>query len=69
MATRYDAPSDNTTAVTANSRIQLTVQTPGGTVGAPYVSARTPGVSFVITSTAGAADTSAVAWVIIEPAT
>lgn len=57
----------NTNKVTANSRIQLTTQVPGGTVGAPYVSARVAGTSFTITSTNGA-DTSQVAWTIIEPA-
>jgi hypothetical protein len=55
------------TAVTANSRILLTVNTPGGTVGSPYVSARVPGTSFTITSTS-AADTSTVAYEIFEPA-
>lgn len=57
----------NTTQVTANSRIFLTVN--GGTltnVGTPYVSARTPGTSFTITSTNGS-DASDVAWIIIEP--
>ncbi|MFJ3248331.1 hypothetical protein [Streptomyces sp. NPDC086782] len=57
----------STTAVTANSRIQLTVQTPGGTVGAPYVNTRTAGASFVIKSTS-TTDTSVVAWFIVEPA-
>ncbi|MFG3014312.1 hypothetical protein ACGFZB_28615 [Streptomyces cinerochromogenes] len=57
----------STTAVTANSRIQLTIQTPGGTVGSVYVNARTPGTSFVIKSTS-ATDTSTVAWLIVEPA-
>jgi hypothetical protein len=56
-----------TTAVTANSRIQLTINTPGGTPGSPYVSARTAGTSFQIKST-GASDTSVVAWLIVEPA-
>jgi hypothetical protein len=58
----------NTTAVTANSRIFLTVN--GGTltnVGTPYVSARSAGTSFTITST-NASDASDVAWIIIEPA-
>jgi hypothetical protein len=57
----------STTKVTANSRIFLTVD--GGTltnVGAPYISARTAGTSFVITST-NILDASNVAWVIIEP--
>jgi hypothetical protein len=56
----------STTAVTANSRIFLTIQTPGGTPGSPYVSARTAGTSFQIKS--GASDTSTVAWFIVEPA-
>ena len=54
------------TSVTANSRILLTIQTPGGAVGAVYVSARTAGTSFTITSTSGT-DTSTVAYEIIEP--
>lgn len=57
----------NTTLVTANSRIFLTAQSTGGTPGALRVSARTPGTSFVITSTS-ATDTSTVAWHIVEPA-
>lgn len=56
-----------TTAVTATSRIFLTINTPGGTVGSPYVFNRTPGVDFTISSTNGA-DGSAVAWMIVEPA-
>lgn len=58
----------NTTAVTATSRIFLTVN--GGTltnVGTPYVSARSAGTSFTITSTNGS-DASDVAWIIINPA-
>lgn len=57
----------NTTAVTATSRIFLTIN--GGTltnVGTPYVSARSAGNSFTITSTNGS-DASNVAWLIIEP--
>ncbi len=57
----------NTTAVTANSRIFLTQQTLSGTAGSVYVSARTAGTSFTITST-NAANTAAVAWMIVEPA-
>lgn len=56
-----------TNKVTANSRIQLTVQSLG-TVTAPKavaVTARTPGTSFVITSS-DATDTSVVAWHIVE---
>ena len=58
----------STTAVTANSRIHLTVQSLG-TVTAPTavaVTARTAGTSFTITS-ADATDTSVVAWLIVEP--
>lgn len=55
------------TSVTATSRIQLTIQAPGGTVGAPYVSARTAGASFQIKSTV-VGDTSTVAYFIVEPA-
>jgi hypothetical protein len=55
------------TSVTSTSRIMLTTQTPGGTVGAVYVSARVAGTSFTITSTSGA-DTSTVAYQIFEPA-
>ena len=53
-------------AVTAVSRIWLTVLTPGGTVGAPYVSAITAGTSFVIHSTSNA-DTSVIAYRMDEP--
>lgn len=53
--------------VTANSRIFLTSQDDnGGVAGAIRVSARTPGVSFVITSTS-VTDTSIVAYEIKEP--
>lgn len=58
----------NTTAVTTNSRIYLSVN--GGTltnVGSTYISARTAGTSFTIAST-NVLDASNVAWVIIEPA-
>jgi hypothetical protein len=57
----------STTAVTANSRILLTINTPGGTPASPYVFTRTAGTSFQIKST-GASDTSVVAWMIVEPA-
>ncbi len=56
----------NTTAVTANSRIFLTIQVPGGTPGAPYISSRVAGTSFGVKSLA--ADTSTIAWMIVEPA-
>lgn len=55
------------TSVTATSRIFLTAQSDGGTVGFQRVSARAAGTSFTITSSSGA-DTSVVAWMIIEPA-
>lgn len=55
----------STTAVTANSRILLTIQTPGGTVGSVYVNTKTAGTSFQIKSTS-ATDTSTVAWFIYE---
>jgi hypothetical protein len=54
------------TSVTASSRIFLTADAPGGTLGSVYVSARTAGTSFTITSTS-AIDTSTVAWIIFEP--
>lgn len=53
------------TAVTANSRIQLTSQV-NGVTGALRVSARTAGVNFTITSSNGA-DAGLVAWFIVEP--
>jgi hypothetical protein len=53
-------------SVTANSRIFLTINAPGGTPASPYVFARSAGVSFSIKST-GASDTSTVAWEIFEP--
>lgn len=56
----------NTTKVTANSRIFITNNTPGGTVGFIHVSARTAATSFTITSS-DALDTSNIAWIIIEP--
>lgn len=57
------------TSVTANSRIFLSVQSLGTVVVATpvAVTARTPGVSFVITS-AGGTDTSVIAYEIFEPA-
>jgi hypothetical protein len=59
----------NTTAVTANSRIFVGVQSLG-TVTTPKtvaVTARSAGTSFTITS-ADNTDTSVVAWKIVEPA-
>lgn len=56
-----------TTAVASTSRIQLTINAPGGTVGSPYVSSRSAGTSFGVKSTA-VGDTSTVAWLIVDPA-
>jgi hypothetical protein len=50
-----------TDQVTTDALIYLTIQVPGGTPGAVYVSARTDGASFTITSTSGS-DSSTVAW-------
>ena len=54
------------TSVTANSRIFLTSQADGGTPGFLRVSARVAATSFTITSSNGA-DTSTVAYLIMEP--
>lgn len=56
----------NTTAVGANSRVFVTINTPGGTVGSPYVFTRVNGTSFSLKST-NASDTSTVAWFILQP--
>lgn len=61
------AATVNTSVVTANSRIMLTVQTAGGTQGHLQISNRNVGVSFTISSTS-VSETSTVAWLIIEPA-
>lgn len=57
----------NTTKVTANSRILLTSQVDGGIPGFLRISSRIVGTSFTVTSS-NAADTSTVAWLIVEPA-
>ena len=54
------------TTVTANTRIFLTTQSPSGTVGTPYISARVAGTSFTISSTSSA-DDSVVAYEMFEP--
>lgn len=54
------------TSITANSRILLTTQVPGGTAGFLTVSGRTAGTSFTISSSS-ALDTSTVAYEIFEP--
>lgn len=53
------------TSVTNNTVILLTCQIEGGTPGFLRISTRTPGTSFVITSSNGA-DTSTVGWVMFE---
>ena len=55
----------STTNVEANSLIMLTPQNTSGTAGSVYVSARTGGTSFTITST-NVLDTRDIAWVIIK---
>lgn len=54
------------TSITATTRVFLTANTPGGTPGHFWVSARTAGTSFSVTGTAG--DTSTVAYLLVEPA-
>lgn len=53
------------TQVTGNSKIRLEMYSPGGTVGWSYVSARTAGTGFTITST-NAADTSQIYWELVQ---
>lgn len=59
--------SISNTSITANTRIFVTTQLPGGTVGHVYVNARSTGISFGIASTSST-DTSVVAWLLVEPA-
>ncbi|MFJ1782612.1 glycosyl hydrolase family 28-related protein [Streptomyces anulatus] len=54
------------TSVTANTRALVSRQAGGGTLGHLTVT-KTPGVGFTITSSSNA-DTSTVAWVLVEPA-
>lgn len=53
-----------TTAISANSRIFMTINVPGGTPGSPYVFSQSAATNFVIKSQA--ADSSTVAWLIIN---
>jgi hypothetical protein len=53
------------TSLTAKGYVLLTTQAPAGTPGAPYVASVTPGSGFTVKST-GVADTSAVAWLIVN---
>jgi hypothetical protein len=54
------------TSVTANTRIWLTTQDDAGTPGFLRISTRTPGTNFTILSSSNA-DTSTVAWMLVEP--
>lgn len=56
----------STTKVTASSRIMLTGQDGSANVGSVWVSARTAGTSFTISST-NVLDSRAVGWLILEP--
>lgn len=56
----------NNTTVTANTEIFLTNNVPNGVPGILSVTARVPGVSFTISSSA-TGDTSIVSWLLIEP--
>jgi hypothetical protein len=55
----------NTTAVTSNSFFFFGYNNTSGTIGTPYVSARTPGTSFTIKSTSSS-DTSNISWLFIN---
>lgn len=54
------------TSVTASTRIFLTSESPGGTIGFLSVSGRSAGTSFTVTSS-NILDTSTVAWLLVEP--
>lgn len=56
----------NNTTITANTRVFLTAQVLGGTAGALRLGTVIAGTSFVINSN-NAADTSTVAWLLVEP--
>ena len=58
----------STTCVSGNSNIFLTTQVPGTAPGFLYISARTPGTNFTISSGSGT-DNSTVAWLIVDPTT
>ena len=53
------------TNITANSVIRVANKTIGGTAGAPFISARSVGVSFTITSTSGT-DTSVIQYDVVS---
>ncbi len=54
-----------TNSITTSSRILLSHNTTGGTMGHLYVSARNPGANFTISSTSGS-DTSTVCWQLFD---
>jgi hypothetical protein len=54
-----------TTAITARSRVFLTIQAPAGTPGTPYVTGLSAGQSFRVRSTS-ASDRSQIAWFLID---
>jgi hypothetical protein len=54
-----------TSAVTARSRVFLTIQAPAGAPGTPYVTAVSAGQSFRVRSTSPS-DRSQVAWFLID---
>lgn len=67
VTTLYNGVRTITTAgVKANSRIFLTIQEAGGTIGTLYITERIADTSFKIQSTS-ATDTSVVAWHIVDP--
>lgn len=54
----------NNNVIANGTCIFLTIEVPSGTVGSVYISSRTPGLGFTITSTS-ALDTSTVAWLCV----
>lgn len=56
----------SSTRITATTRVFLTAQNSSGTAGNLYISARSVGASFTITSTS-VTDTRTIAWLLIEP--
>jgi hypothetical protein len=57
------------TSITASTRVMVSINTPGGTLGVPYEdsTARVVGTSFQLNSTS-VLDTSTIAWLLVEPA-
>jgi hypothetical protein len=61
------AVSVATTAVTADSIVQLTVQPSVAPVGTPWVASVTPGTGFTLKSTSASDTAVVVGWSIVEP--